>query len=147
MSKTPLLLNVMRHCWRRYLSRIQCRVAYSPDLPLWILPQLAVIGSTVNRRQWAAADINTLGQLFDAERCFTFVELQSLYDLPTGQFITHAAILNVIKMIWPFENPRPDATLVTLLTWSPKKHRITNIYRAINPRLPLHSKIRSEEVV
>ena len=85
--------------------------------------------------------------MFGTERPFTFEELQLQYDLPTGQFIAHAALTNAIRANCSPLAPVPetDTTLQIMLTWSSRRHRITNIYKAITkPRLPLHPRVREK---
>ena len=112
-------------------------MAYSPDLPLWTLPELDTTGGMVNRAHWNRVSLTALGQLFDTEGVLTFGVLQEQHRLSSGQFLTHEAILAAVRKTWGHSDSEPtmDPTLLTILTWSSKCHRATNIYRALTQTL------------
>ena len=117
--EAPLLVGTLCKCWQTYFLRIKCVTAYSPDLPLWALPLLAVIGNTAHKHRWTEASITTLGQLFDTDGPLAFEDLQLQYDLTAGQFLTHAAVFNVVRtVLGPLDvGPFTCMTFPTLLTW------------------------------
>ena len=75
-----------------------------------------------------------MGRLFEDGVALTFNELMDRYGLNRGQFITHPAVLAIYQMLWgsSVSEPPIDVVLTTILTCSPRHHRTTNIYCALN---------------
>ena len=116
----PLLIRTISHCWHRYLGRRKLRYAYAPDLPLCALPG-------------TQAFVVMVGQLFSDGIVLPFANLCEQTCLNNGQFLTHAAMLASVWELWGHFSTEPiaDPTLSTILTWSSRHHRTTNLYRAI----------------
>ena len=112
-------------------------------MPLDALPGIGESYIGVCRSQWSPASIVTVGQLFSDGIALTFADLCEQTGLNSGQFLTHAALIALVQKHWGHSASEPiaDLTQNTILTWSSKHHRTTNLYRAITkppqPTLPI----------
>ena len=127
------LIRVAWKCWKRYVQPKGVPPPYAPGLPLWSVPELAVLLKSHSAAPWRRACIVRLGDIFEEGTLMTFQRLQDLYELNAQAFLSYGALGGVLQEVW--ENgrlePNTHIGLSVFLSHGLGGHAVTNLYKAL----------------
>ncbi|KAJ1161958.1 hypothetical protein NDU88_002438 [Pleurodeles waltl] len=107
-----ILLKVAYSCYHRFLRLTGGVVPFAPALALLGTPRGPKIPSGPKQRAWHAAELYTLGDLYDDGKLIPFPTLVQESGLPAGQFLLYNSLLRSLTSRWGDVSVDPSTHLL-----------------------------------